>query len=1057
MTNSITSRPGAALDHLLSRLPRRAPRATYRLQLNADFSLDDAAAIVGYLADLGISDAYASPILTARVGSPHGYDITDHGHINPDLGGEAAFARFSAALKSHGLGLILDVVPNHMGIGDLRNGWWHDLLENGPSSIYAHYFDVDWDPVPTQLRDKVLLPVLGGQYGDVLEAGELQIDYVEGAFLLRYWENTFPLSPRSYRPLLEYRLDHLIEQLGPDHFEVTELQSIITALSYLPLRSETSPEKIQERNREKEVIKRRISNLAQQSEAFREALALTIAHFNGRPGEPRSFDLLDTLIAAQPYRLAFWRVAAEEINYRRFFDINELAAIRVELPDVLQATHQLVFSLLAGGQANGLRVDHPDGLWNPPSYFRELQESYLAYWAAANWPGEADAVPETLGPQVRAWIEQSLAEPAPAGPLPRWPLYVVAEKILTDGESLPEDWAVEGTTGYDFLNELNGIFVEQSSRKALDRLYADVAGPRPNFANLVNGKKKEIMLVSLASEVNTLSHMLDRLTESNRHFRDFTLNSLTFAIREVIASLPVYRTYISGPGTVAPWDEHYVEAAVRDAQRRNPRTAELIFNFLRDTLLLRNLESFDEAARDEVVRFVMKFQQISGPVMAKGVEDTTFYVYNRLVSLNEVGGHPEHFGGTVEALHRHNAARASRWPHGMLTTSTHDTKRSEDVRARINVLAEIPGEWRQMVSRWSRLNARKRSTADGQSMPSRNDEYLLYQTLVGAWPEGSGAQEHRGTEEQRNRGTEEQKNRGTEEQRNRRTEEQKNKGTGRSYGLTDAELAEFRERIVRYMEKATREAKVYTSWVNPSEAYDTAMRKFVEGILDPRRSMRFLDSLSSFAERIAYFGRFNSLAQTLIKLTAPGVPDIYQGCELWDLSLVDPDNRRPVDFALRKRLLAALHQRMAAGEHAILAAELLEHAADGRIKLYLSHSVLALRRERPALFAGAEYLPLTATGEQAAHAVAYARRSSDHEALVVAPRLSLSLADGELRPPLGALWGESRLVLPHAPVGARYCDRLTGVELRVSQHDDGPGFWLRELLASFPVALIERM
>ncbi|PDW01424.1 malto-oligosyltrehalose synthase [Candidatus Viridilinea mediisalina] len=1020
------------LEQLFSRLPRRAPQATYRLQLNADFPLDAAAEVSAYIAELGASDAYASPILTARVGSPHGYDITDHSQISPDIGGEEAFDRWSAALRQHGLGLILDVVPNHMGIGDLRNNWWLDLLENGPSSIYAHYFDVEWDPVPSQLHNKVLLPVLGNQYGDVLEAGELQLNYNDGAFFLTYWENTFPVNPRSYRMILEYRLEALLEQLGADDLDVAELQSIITALSYLPPRTETAPDKIQERNREKEVIKRRINNLYQQSEPFRQAIAETLAYFNGTPGDMRSFDALDALLGEQPYRLAFWRVAAEEINYRRFFDINELAAIRVELPDVLQATHQLVFRLIASGQANGLRIDHPDGLWNPPSYFRQLQENFLAYWAAANLPGNEEAVPDSLAPEVSTWIEQELAEPAPAGPLLRWPLYVIAEKILTDGETLPEDWAVEGTTGYDFLNELNNIFVDQRNRKALDRLYSDVAGPRPNFANLVNSKKKEIMLVSLASEINTLSHMLDRLTESNRRFRDFTLNSLTFAIREVIASLPVYRTYISGPGTVTPWDERYVEAAIRDAQRRNPRTAGLIFNFLRDTLLLRNLESFDEEARDEVVRFVMKFQQISGPVMAKGVEDTTFYVYNRLISLNEVGGHPEHFGGSVAELHRHASTRARRWPHSMLSSSTHDTKRSEDVRARINVLSEIPAEWRQMVNRWSRLNARKRSEVDGQLMPSRNDEYLLYQTLVGAWPDQ------------------------WEEDAGRRDAEKREAAATESKPyLTAPSLPQFKERIVRYMEKATREAKVYTSWVNPNAAYDEAVRKFVEGILEPRRSTRFLDSLNTFAGRVAYFGRFNSLAQTLVKITAPGVPDIYQGTELWDLSLVDPDNRRPVDFSLRREVLADLKQRMAAGEQAALANELLAQAHDGRIKLYMLHSTLMLRRENPELFAGADYLPLNAIGEQAEHVVAYARRSAAGEVLIVVPRLSLTLARGEVTPPTGDLWEDTWLALPDAPIGAAYRERFTGHELHVGEHEGTPGLWMSDVLAHFPVALLE--
>ncbi|NTU85200.1 MAG: malto-oligosyltrehalose synthase, partial [Chloroflexales bacterium] len=944
---------------MLSQLPHRPPRATYRLQITPTFPLAAAAALVAYLDDLGISDVYTSPILTARAGSSHGYDITDHGQISPDLGGQAAFEQLSAALAGRDLGLILDVVPNHMGIGDARNGWWLDVLENGPASIFAPYFDVDWDPVPAQLRDKVLLPVLGGQYGDVLEAGELRLRYEGGAFFLNYYEHTFPLAPRSYSEMLSYQLDDLIQAHGADDPTVIELQSILTALSYLPQRGDISREKILERNREKEVIKRRLRSLVEGSPPVLAAIQATIARYNGAVGDPASFDLLDALIAQQPYRLAYWRVAAEEINYRRFFDINDLAAIRVELPEVLQATHQLIFRLLADGQASGLRIDHPDGLWSPPAYFRQLQESYLSYWTARRLAGADGAVSEDAAEEARAWIEAALGQPTTAAEATRWPLYVVAEKILSDGESLPEDWAVEGTTGYDFLNEVNGIFVDQSARRALDRLYTDVAGPQPAFANLVNAKKKEIMLVSLASEINTLSHMLDGLTERNRHYRDFTLNSLTFAIREVIACLPVYRTYISGPGTVTPRAERSVEAAVREAKRRNPRTAETIFNFIADTLLLRNLSSFDEAARDEVLRFVMKFQQITGPVMAKGVEDTTFYVYNRLIALNEVGGHPEHFGTSVAEMHRRAAERAARWPHALLATSTHDTKRSEDVRARIHVLSEMPREWRQAVGRWSRLNQRKKTEADGQPMPSRNDEYLLYQTLVGAWPD------------------------------------------------MGADLAAFCLRIAQYMEKATREAKVHTSWVNPNEAYDAAVRRFVEGILDPRRSKRFLESLAALAERAAYFGRFNSLAQTLIKLTAPGVPDIYQGCELWDLSLVDPDNRRSVDYSLRQRLLAELQERMGEGDLAGLAADLLQSAADGRVKLYVTYGALCLRRERPGLFTGSEYLPLGAEGERAAHVVAFARRGAGGEAVSVAPRLCLGLAGGERRPPVGELWGNT--------------------------------------------------
>jgi (1->4)-alpha-D-glucan 1-alpha-D-glucosylmutase len=976
------------------------PRATYRLQLNADFTFADVATFVPYFADLGISDLYFSPILTPRTGSRHGYDITDHSQLNPELGGQEAFDRLVAALRAHQLGLILDIVPNHMGIGDPRNVWWRDVLENGPSSIYAPYFDIDWEPVPPELHGKVLLPVLGDQYGVILERGELRLYYDDdGGFSLGYWEHRFPLNPRSYADILAHRLDDLLNELGTDHPDAIELQSIITAIGYLPSRHETTPERVIERNREKEVVKRRIATLMSTSEPVRRMIERALADYNGNPSDPHSFDLLDALIARQSYRLAFWRVATEEINYRRFFDINDLAAIRVELPEVLQTTHDLSLRLLAEGIATGARIDHPDGLWQPAAYFRQLQESYLRYVAAIRFGGSA---PPDLDEQIR----QRLAQ-AERGER-RWPLYVVAEKILSHGEQLPSDWAVAGTTGYDFLNQIGGVLIDRSSQRAFNRLYTQFVGPQPTFANLVNSKKKEIMLVSLASEVNTLSHLLDRLCEHTRRYRDFTLNSLTFAIREVIAAMPVYRTYISTDGVVRERDEQAIRHAVHEAKRRNPRTAAQLFDFLEETLLLRNLHHFAPEAHAEVLRFVMKFQQLSGPVMAKGVEDTAFYVYNRLVALNEVGGHPELFGCDVAELHQAAQERLQRWPHSMVTTSTHDTKRSEDVRARISVLSELPDEWRRHIIRWSRLNNAKRSTIEGGTAPSRNDEYLLYQTLVGTW-EGM---EH---------------------------------------------LTDFTKRIATYMEKATREAKVNTSWINPNVEYDAAVQRFVTGILDPRRSRRFLESLDAFANRIAFFGRFNSLTQTLVRMTTPGVPDLYQGCELWDFSLVDPDNRRPVDFRQRAQLLKELRQRRAMCDTAALAAELLTTAADGRIKLYTIATTLEFRRERPELFMSGAYLPLYANGIAAAHVIAFARRHpTAGEVVVVAPRLTARLSDGREIPPIGELWRETWLPLPEVAPGTRYYNLFTGEHLNTANHPTGPGLALADILCRWPLALLVR-
>ena len=965
----------------------RIPTATYRVQFNRAFKFSDAKAIVPYLDDLGISDCYASPVLKTPADSDNGYDVCDHSQLNPVLGSEDEFEAFTSILSEHGLGLILDIVPNHMGIGEACNAWWMDVLENGPSSSYASYFDIDWHPVNPQLENKVLLPILEDQYGNVLEEGKLRLAYEDGAFFIHYYDTKLPVGPRTYSNILGHRLDPLAETLGKDNESLQELQSILTAISYLPLGTEADPEKLEERKREKEIIKRRIASLLQGSPPVRGAIDTALREFNGTVGEPQSFDLLDRLIEAQPYRLAFWRVAGEEINYRRFFDIDELAAIRVELPEVFQATHQLILRFLAEGKATGLRVDHPDGLWDPAAYFRQLQQSYASQRTRAIH--DANLNPNRMQ-------------------APPWPLYVVAEKILSKGESLPEDWAVYGTTGYDFLNQVNGIFVEPANREAVDRIYRDSLGRKIDFRNLINSTKKMIMLISLASEVNSLSHQLDRISERNRHYRDFTLNTLTFAIREVIACLSVYRTYNNAStGAVSERDQKYIAAAVEEAKRRNPRTARALFDFIQDTLLLRNLQHFRAEDRRQVIDFVMELQQLTGPVMAKGVEDTAFYAYNRLTSLNEVGGDPEQFGLSLEAFHRQNADRQRHWPHSMLTTSTHDTKRSEDVRARINVLSEIPPEWGTALERWSRINADKKSGVDGEPAPDCNDEYLFYQTLVGAWPAES---------------------------------------------RTAEEFADFRERIGAYMLKAIKEAKVHTSWVNPNEAYDQAVSKFVKEVLvgDPENS--FLSDFIHFHQRVAYPGMLNSLSQTLLKIASPGVPDFYQGTELWDFSLVDPDNRRPVDFGKRMKLLEELKQREKEDRPSLIQ-DLLTRWVDGKMKLYVTYKGLGFRRSHRSLFEAGNYIPIDAFDGTRDHICAFVRRKGKAWALVAVPRLITKLLKGE-RPPLGEeTWGSSALVLPEdAP--ECWLNILTGEELKVIPSEQRKLLPLASALQSFPLALL---
>jgi (1->4)-alpha-D-glucan 1-alpha-D-glucosylmutase len=704
----------------------------------------------------------------------------------------------------------------------------------------------------------------------------------------------------------------------------------------------------------------------------------------------------------------------------------------MELPEVFRATLETLVRLLAEGKATGLRIDHPDGLRDPAAYFRQLQQAYVLAVGRLDQPSDP-ADPGTGRPDHLA-REVAARLPAAAGcgdggdPEGRaWPLYVVAEKILSKGEALPADWAVDGTTGYDFLNAVNGLFIDREGRDAFDQIYQTFTGAASGYGHLVSSAKRMTMLVSMASEINALAHQLDRIAERNRHCRDFTLNSLAFALREVIACLPVYRTYITGPGSVAAPDRRVIEAAVAEAQRRNPRTAEAVFDFVRDAVLLGGVQDFPEADRPRLVEWALKFQQLTGPIMAKSVEDSVFYSYNRLVSLNEVGGSPEQYGVSVATFHRLNGERLERWPHSLLTTSTHDTKRSEDVRARLNALSELAGEWQAAVARWGRLNSSKKAVVEDQPAPDRNDEYLLYQTLLGAWP----------------------------------PDLEQPAATGRpGCGQLTAEgLADFRGRIVEYMHKATKEAKVHTSWVNPNEEYDGAVRQFIGRLLPESGGEPFLDDLLPLQRRVAFFGYFNSLSQLLLKLTCPGVPDLYQGTELWDFSLVDPDNRRPVDYGRRRAVLAELEGRVAraGGDLTPLTDELLAHLPDGRIKTYLIYQALRFRRAHEELFAHGAYLPLEATGARRDHVCAFARVAGDTTAvaIVVVPRLVARLAGWTERPPLGAeVWGQTRLLLPAPLAGRSYENTLTGEVLAPESYQGTPGPSLASVLGRFPVALL---
>ena len=999
--------------HADPNLQPRVPLATYRLQFNRYFTFEDARRLVPYLDTLGISDLYASSYLAARPGSLHGYDIANHHALNPEIGTPDDYERMCDELRARGMGQILDVVPNHMGIAAGCNAWWNDVLENGPSSPYAEFFDIDWDPVKRQLANRVLLPILGDQYGKVLENQELVLEHKDGNFGLRYYETRLPIAPRSLAEILSEPLGRLLDLLGEQEPDLQEYQSIITALTNLPGRTETVKERVRERMREKEVIRRRLARLVEANEIIRRSIEETVRVFNGTRGDPRSFDRLDRLLDDQAYRLADWRVAGDEINYRRFFDINELAAIRMEAPAVFRDTHHLILRLIEEGKVTGVRLDHPDGLFDPPQYFLRLQQERLSQVMRSqlrNLPDAAGEAAEATVAQARTECEARRRE-KPRSPGCR-PLYVVVEKILGRGERLPSTWAVHGTTGYEFLNLVGGLFVDPQNEKDLTAAYTGFTGQRRTFANLAYESKQLIMRVSMSSELNVLGHALDRLSERNRHSRDFTLNSLTHALREVIACFPVYRTYIDGRSPeVSLQDRACVEVAVAFAKRRNPTINVSVFDFVRDVLLLRYPANVDESYREAQRVFVQKFQQLTAPVTAKGVEDTAFYRYHRLVSLNEVGGEPERFGIPVEEFHKQCQLRQERWPAGMSASSTHDTKRSEDVRARIHVLSEMPGSWRAAASRWHRWNRRHLGEVDGQSAPDRNDEYLLYQTLIGAWPLGC---------------------------------------------LEDQARSAFVLRIQEYLLKAAKEAKRNTSWINPSQAYDEALRSFVASILDPRVSARFLQDFKILHDPVARLGMVNSLAQILLKITAPGVPDFYQGTELWDFSLLDPDNRRPVDFAVRHRLLRDLQERIQAGGLARLSRELLEQWEDGRIKLFVIQRALDCRRRSRELFHSGDYIPLSARGAAADHLVAFARHRAIATVLTVVPRLTAPLTEGGKCLPIGEeVWRDTWLPLPPEVSAGPFRELFTHAVTQSEPVEGGRCLRLGKVLSGFPIALLE--
>lgn len=926
----------------------RIPTATYRIQFHGGFKFEAAQKIVNYLSELGISDLYASPIFKARVGSSHGYDVVDPTQLNPELGTPEEFENLVSELQQRDMGWLQDIVPNHMAY-DSQNLWLMDILENGPDSDAFDFFDIEWNHAYESFRGRILAPLLGNFYGECLENGEIQLNYDETGLSINYFGLRLPVKVESYARFMTHNLGHLARELGRKNPDFIKLLGVLYMIKSIP--TET---KGRERYDQIAFVKGLLWELYTQNSAVKEFFDGNVKFFNGEKGNPESFNDLDNLLSEQFYRLSFWKVGAEEINYRRFFTVNELISVKQEEIKVFNKTHALIDRMVKEGKFTGLRIDHIDGLYNPNDYLEKLREKV----------GD---------------------------------VYITAEKILElVGEDLPSYWDIQGTSGYDYLNYLNGIFCCRDNETQFQQMYNRFTVSDKPYEELVAEKKRLIIEKNLLGDVDNLAQKLKKISDQTRAGSDFTANGLKRVLAEVLALFPVYRTYTSSPD-VRDIDRVYIQETIEKVKGHLPLLVKEL-TYL-EKLLLREDEAYlTEEQKAERYHFVMKFQQLTGPLMAKGVEDTLFYNYNRLVSLNEVGGNPGSFGITSTEFHEFNQRRRDRWLHSMNASATHDTKRGEDMRARINVISEIPNEWEEMVWTWSEINRANKPIIGGKGAPDINDEYFLYQTLVGSFP------------------------------------------------FDDAEYSQFVERIKDYVIKAVREAKVHTAWLRPDSAYEEAYITFVDKVLSDPENNEFLQKFRPFQKKIAEYGIFNSLSQVLLKNTSPGVPDLYQGCELWDLSLVDPDNRRPVDYEKRISYLREMQEKTK-GDVPNLIEELFSTKEDGRVKLFLTTKVLQARKENLELFREGDYQPLEVTGKFANSIVAFARTYEGKVAISIVPRFLTSIIQpGEL--PLGEKWEDTSIELPGG-MPSNWKDAITSQSLNSDRTIS-----VREAFKHFPVALL---
>jgi (1->4)-alpha-D-glucan 1-alpha-D-glucosylmutase len=922
------------LAHRRSLMPPAIPTATYRVQLSVNFDFDAAAAIVPYLKALGITHLYASPFMKARKGSAHGYDVVDHTRINPELGGDAGFERLSQALKQHDLGLILDFVPNHVGVHFADNPWWLDVLEWGPASPHAVSFDIDWDLLPYRARGGVLLPIIGSSYGEALEKGEIELRYDgdEGGFSAWYFEHRLPIAPERYSEILR----NVVREAGAKDDaagkRILELASRYRGLRH-PNHSEAPAFKAQLK-----AIPESADLIARGIDAYR---AGTV--------RPAQVVALHHLLERQHYKLGHWRLASSDINYRRFFDINTLAGLRVEDPGTFEALHRLVKRLIAEGRLQGLRLDHIDGLRDPAQYFQRLRR----------------LIRDAQGRDAK-------------------PFYIVVEKILGEHEKLHPFTGVHGTTGYEWLNAITQVLVEGKGLEPLDEVWRQISNLPPRIAPVLKDAKRRVLETLLTSEFTVLTRLLARIAGGHYSTRDYSADSLRQALELYVLHFPVYRTYLTSAGPTEH-DRALISQTIERARADWFAADDGIFEFLRDALTMDLIKPGRPAhSAPRARRFALKVQQFTGPLMAKSLEDTAFYRYHRLLALNEVGGDPSAKALSVDAFHEAMEIRAKEWPHGMTTTATHDTKRGEDARARLMALAELPGEWASAVARWKILNAPHLVTEGDRRAPSATFEYMLYQALLGAWPLG-----------------------------------------GRDNS--------FRERVQAYALKAAREGKQETSWLNPNQVYEAGLKTFIDRILDRSTSAEFLTSLETLGQRVALLGALNSLSQITLKATIPGVPDFYQGTEFWDLSLVDPDNRRPVDFAKRAVVLTSMD--------APDWESLVQNWSNGHLKLAWTRHLLRLRTELAEIFAHGDYEPLQVTGPHRDHVIAFARRRGRDAAIIAVAKSFAAFSQG------GRAW----------PRGESYDGalNLSGYSVEGFAEADATELRLSDLLRHLPAAVLK--